>query len=386
MKEKGVKKILILGAGFGGLETATGLGAVMKESYEITLIDKNEAFFIGFSKIDVLFGRRTKEQVQYRYENLRVQGVRFVQATITSLDTDAKNVATTQGTFAYDYLVVALGASLDNHAVPGFVESGAHEFYSMEGAVRLGPIVEAFSRGTLLMGIFRLPYKCPPAPYEVAYQLDDLFVRKGNRDAIRMKMVIPSPRAVDNPKVSEALETLLAERNIELIAATPITAIDATARKAVSAGITLDYDLFIGVPVHTPPQVIKTSKLGQMGFIQVSPKNLETAVPDVYAVGDVSNIPVGDKIVPKAGAFAEDAARTVVSDILRKEGLTEALVRFNAAGACYFELGGSQVAKVNANYLGGEKPQVSLEGPSSELHSDKLRFESSRRDRWFKSS
>src|SRR5229473_4899232 len=127
MREKRVKKILILGAGFGGLETATGLGAVMKEGYEITLIDKNEAFFVGFSKIDVLFGRRTEEQVKYRYENLRLQGVRFVQATIISIDTDAKSIATTQETFFYDYLVVALGASLDNHAIPGFVESGAHE-------------------------------------------------------------------------------------------------------------------------------------------------------------------------------------------------------------------------------------------------------------------
>lgn len=386
MKERRVKKILILGAGFGGLETASGLGAVMKEGYEITLIDKNEAFFIGFSKIDVLFGRRTEEQVKYRYENLRLQDVRFVQATITSIDTDAKSVATTRGTFSYDYLAVALGASLDNHAIPGFVESGANEFYSMEGAVRLRPILEAFSRGTLLIAIFKPPYKCPPAPYEVAYQLHDLFVRKGIRDAIRMKMVIPAPRPVDNPKVSEALETLLAERNIELIPATPITAIDAPARKAVSAGITLDYDLLLGVPVHTLPQAITTSKLGRTGFIQVSPKNLETAIPDVYAVGDVSNIPVADKAVPKAGAFAEDAARTVVSDILRKEGLTHALVKFNAIGACYLELGGGRVARVNANYLGGENPQVSLEGPSSELYPDKLRFESSRRDRWFKSS
>ena len=380
-----MKRILILGAGFGGLETANGLGAAMKEGYEITLIDKSDAFFIGFSKIDVLFGRRTQEQVKYRYSNLRIQGARFVQAAITSIDTDAKSVATTQGTFAYDYLVVALGASLDNHAIPGFVESGAHEFYTLEGAGRLRPVVEAFSRGTLLMVIFKPPYKCPPAPYEVACQLHDLFVRKGVRDGIRMRMVIPAPRAVDNPRVSDALEALLAERNMELITATAITAIDATARKAVSTGITLDYDLLIGIPVHRPPRVIESSKLGQTGFIRVSPKNLETAVPDVYAVGDVSTVPVGDKAVPKAGAFAEDAAQTVVSDILRKEGLAEALVKFNAAGACYLEVGGGQVARVNANYLGGEKPQVSLEGPSTELHADKLQFESIRRDRWFKS-
>src|SRR5262249_3108020 len=177
-KEQRVKRVVILGAGFGGLETATGLGAVMKEGYAITLIDRRETFFIGFSKIDVLFGRRTADEVQYRYENLRIPGARFVQADVTSIDTDARRIGTTQGMFSYDYLVVALGAALDNDAIPGFVESGAHEFYSMEGAARLRPILETFSRGTLLMAIFKLPYKCPPAPYEVAYQIHDLFLRR----------------------------------------------------------------------------------------------------------------------------------------------------------------------------------------------------------------
>ncbi|MEZ0374586.1 MAG: NAD(P)/FAD-dependent oxidoreductase [Candidatus Sericytochromatia bacterium] len=380
-----MKKILILGAGFGGLETATGLSSVLKENYQITLIDQKDAFFVGFSKIDVLFGHRTEQQVKYRYENLRAEGVSFVQARVQSIDTEAKSVITTQGSFDYDYLVVALGAALDMQAIPGFVESGGHEFYSMEGAVRLRPVLEEFKSGTLLMAIFKLPYKCPPAPYEVAYQIHDLFVRKGIRDAIRMKIVIPTPRPVDNPQVSEALENLLAERQIELIPGTAISSIDASAKQAIAAGTTLDYDLLIGVPVHTPPEVIKLSNLGQQGYVPASPKNLETSVPNVYAIGDVSSIPVGDKSVPKAGTFAEDAARTVVSDILRKEGLVDALVKFKAEGACYFELGGGQVAKVSSNYLGGEKPQVLYEGPSQAFLSDKLEFESSRRERWFKS-
>ncbi|HEY9839829.1 MAG TPA: FAD-dependent oxidoreductase, partial [Candidatus Obscuribacterales bacterium] len=254
-----MKKILILGAGFGGLETATGLSSVMKESCEITLIDRKDAFFVGFSKIDVLFGHRTEQQVKYPYQQLRAEGVRFVQASVESIDTEARRVVTTQGTFEYDYLVVALGASLDMQAIPGFVESGAHEFYSMEGAVRLRPVLEDFRSGTLLMAIFKLPYKCPPAPYEVAYQIHELFLQKGIRDAIRMQIVIPTPRPVDNPQVSEALEKLLAERDIELIPGTAITSIDASARKAMAAGTTLDYDLLIGVPVHTPPQVIRDS-------------------------------------------------------------------------------------------------------------------------------
>jgi sulfide:quinone oxidoreductase len=378
-----VKKILILGAGFGGLETATGLAAVMKDGFEITLIDKNDAFFIGFSKIDVLFGHRTEEEVSFRYANLRPKGVRFVKDIITAIDTDTKTVTTEQASFTYDYLVVALGAALVPGAIPGFVESGGHEFYSMAGVKRLKPVLDGFNEGTLVLGIFKTPYKCPPAPYEVAYQMHERFVERGVRDAITMKMVIPAARPVGNPKVSDMLERLLGERNIALIPSTPITSIDADGKQAIAGDTTIDFDLFVGVPVHTPPAVVKASKLAPKGFIMPRRENLETDITNVYAVGDVTKIPVGEKAVPKAGAFAEDAAKTVVSDILRKEGLVDELVAFKGKGACYFEFGGGQVAKVDANYFAGDKPKVVLEGPAVDLHPDKVNFLESRRDRWF---
>jgi len=380
-----VKKVLILGAGFGGLETATGLADVLGDGYEITLVDKNESFSVGFAKIDVLFGRRTEEQVRSRYADLRAANVRFVRADITAIDTDGKTVATSAGSFGWDYLVVALGADLDPDATPGFRDSGAHEFYSMAGAVRLRPVIEAFSSGTVVFGILGAPIKCPPAPHEVAYQLHERFVERGVRDRITMKMVIPGPRPVPNPAAAEALERLLAERDIELVPGTAIRSIDAAAKQVVHAGGALAYDLFIGVPVHVPPAVVRASALFDKGFVAVSTVNLETRVPDVYAVGDVTRLPAGENFVPKAGAFAEDAARTVVSDIALKEGRAAERLKFRAQGACYFEIGGGLVGKIAADYYGGEKPKMSVEGPSAALHLDKEDFEVSRRDRWFKS-
>lgn len=379
-----MKKILILGAGFGGLETASGLANAMQDGYEITLVDKSDSFFVGFSKIDVLFGWRSEGEVRSRYANLRAQGVRFVQAQVTAIDTDEKSVATTAGSFGYDYLVIALGADLDHDATPGYRDSGAHEFYSMPGATRLRPVLQAFSEGTFVLGILGTPYKCPPAPYEVACQIHELFVHKGVRERIAMKMLIPSARPVPNPGVSDALEKLLAERNIELVPNAQVRSLDAAGKRVRLADRELAYDLFVGVPVHVPPAVVRASKLGAAGYIQPSVKNLETAIPNVYAVGDVTKLPAGDAAVPKAGAFAEDAARTVVSDILTKEGLAKGLVKFEARGACYFEVGDHQVAKVNANFFGGDTPVQSVEGPSAAFRADKLQFESSRRDRWFK--
>jgi len=378
-----MKKILILGAGFGGLETATGLAEGLGDGYEITLIDKNDSFFVGFSKIDVLFGRRSETEVRSRYENLRAEGVRFVQASITAIDTDGKRATTSAGSFEYDYLVVALGADLDCDATPGYRESGAYEFYSMEGVGRLVPVIETFDRGTLVLGILGLPYKCPPAPYEVICQLHERFVETGVRGRVRLKVVIPGARPVPHPGVAGALEKLLADRGIELATSAPIRSIDATARVLHAGDLRVAYDLFVGVPVHVPPAVVRESKLGK-GYIQPSLDNLETAIPNVYAIGDVTKLPAGENAVPKAGAFAEDAARTVVSDILVKEGLASERVGFEARGACYFEVGDKQVGKIRANFFGADRPVQELEEPVPELAADKARFEASRHARWFR--
>lgn len=384
MEERNVKKILILGAGFGGLETATGLCAGLGEGYEVTLVDRSDSFFVGFSKIDVLFGRRTESEVRYRYEALGAEGLRFVQAEVVAIDTDSKQVTTSAGSFAYDVLVVALGAELDIDATPGFRESGGYEFYSMAGAVRLGPVLSGFDEGTLLLGILGAPYKCPPAPYEVVCQIHELLVSKGVRDRVTLKVVIPSPRPVPNPAVSDGLERMLGERGIELVRERAIRSIDATAKHVVTANGNLSFDLFVGVPVHVPPAVVRSSKLVDKGYITPSPKNLETHLEGVYAIGDVTRIPVGENVVPKAGAFAEDAARTVVSDLLVKEGKAATFVPFEARGACYFEVSRGQVAKVSSNFFGGEKPVMTFDEPRAEFHADKIEFETSRRDRWFR--
>ena len=376
-----MKKILILGAGFGGLETATGLAAVLREGYEITLVDRNESFYVGFAKIDVLFGRRSEEQVRYRYADLRADNVRFVRASVSAIDTGARRVTTSAGELRFDYLVIALGSELDPGATPGYRESGGHEFYSMAGTVRLRPVLDAFAAGTVVFGVLGLPYACPPAPYEVAYQLHDLLAARGLRDNVAIKMVIPGARPVPNPFAAEALERLCSERGIELVAGSPITSIDAAGKQVIHANGSLAYDLFVGVPVHVPPAPVRAL---DKGFLSVSTDNLETDVRDVYAVGDVTRVPVGENLVPKAGAFAEDAAKTVVSDILLTEGRVAERLKFRAQGACYFEVGGGLVGKIVADYFGGEKPKMSVEGPSADLHLDKEAFEASRRRRWFK--
>src|SRR3954453_19571630 len=157
------ERVVILGAGFGGLELSTMLSEAFGGDLEVTLIDKSDAFVFGFSKLDVMFGRTTPEAVRLPYADLAKPGVRFVQETITAIDPEARRVTTDAGVHEADVLVVALGADYDFDATPGLADGG-NEFYTLAGAERLAQILPDFSEGHAIIGVCGAPFKCPPAP------------------------------------------------------------------------------------------------------------------------------------------------------------------------------------------------------------------------------
>lgn len=128
-------RVVVLGAGFGGLELTTILSDRFQENIDITLIDKRDSFVFGFSKLDVMFGREHPDAVCLYYRNVVKPGVRFCQETILSINPEARRVTTDGGTYDADILVVALGADYDLDATPGLAEGG-NEFYSVAGATR----------------------------------------------------------------------------------------------------------------------------------------------------------------------------------------------------------------------------------------------------------
>lgn len=370
--------MLILGAGFAGLELATRLSE-SADDLRITLVDRSETFYFGYSKLDVLFGRKTRDEVVLHYGDISKPGVEFRQEQVTSIEPESRRVTTDQQSYEADILVVALGADYDYAATPGF-EAAGFEYYSLAGAERMRDALPEFESGRILIGILGHPYKCPPAPFEGALLLHDYLVQRGIRAAAEIRVIGPMSAPVPITKgVSESILDALATREIEYVGTEHITRLDAGSNEVqLESGRSLPYDLFVGIPVHRVPEVVRASGLAPEGWIPVERTNLATRFPDVYAIGDVAGAPTA-----KAGVFAESAAAVVADDIVARLRGNAPPPPWEGAGSCYIEFGGGAVGKVQANFLGGPQPTAELIGPSPELAAEKAAFGATRRARWF---
>jgi sulfide:quinone oxidoreductase len=372
-------RVVILGAGFGGLELATLLSETLGEGVDVTLIDKGDSFVFGYSKLDVMFGRTTRAAVELPYSAVAKPGVHLLRETITAIDPVTRTVTTDAGEHRADVLVVALGADYDMDATPGLAEGG-NEFYSLDGATALAGVLPDFSRGHAVVGVCGAPFKCPPAPSEAALLLHDHLLQRGVRDACQISIVIPFSAPVPpSPDTSRALVEAFAERDISFVSQRRVAALDAGRRVAILDDESeLPYDLFLGVPRHRAPDVVLESGMVEEGYIPVDSRTLQTRFPDFYAVGDVATVGV-----PKAGVFAEGAARVVAESLIARLRGDEQPDGYSGRGSCYIEFGAGRVGRVDVDFLSGPAPTGVFQEPSDALVADKQLFGSSRRARWF---
>src|SRR5258708_2405055 len=243
-------RVVVLGAGFGGLELTTRLSEEFGPDVDVVLIDKSDDFVFGFSKLEVMFGRASTEQVRHPYRDFVKPGVQFVQSTVRAIDPNTKRVETDGGTFDADVLVVALGADLHPEATPGLVEGG-YDFYTEAGAFALRDVLADFDGGRVIVAVTSTPFKCPPAPSETALLMHDFLTERGLREKSSIALVMPLPVPIPpSPDASKALLTAFAERGIDWRPGTLVRALDPVRRVAMLGddGEEMPYDLFLGVP------------------------------------------------------------------------------------------------------------------------------------------
>jgi sulfide:quinone oxidoreductase len=373
------KHIVILGAGFGGLELATELSESVPDEARVTLIDKNPAFMFGFSKLDIMFGRRPVSELWHSYRDIAKPGLEFRQETVTSIDPENRRVVTNAGSYEADILVVALGADYDVDATPGLAEDG-YEFYSHAGAERARDVLAGFGGGAVVVGVLGGFFKCPGAPNETALLLHDYLSARGLRGTSSIHLVSPLPMPIPiSKRTSAAITAILEEQGIEYWPSSRVSRLDPDRHVAhLDDGRELPYDLFLGIPVHCAPEVVAASALAEDGWIPVDPATFATRFPGVYAVGDVTSAPV-----PRAGGIAEGEAATLAQVLISELTGGSAVPPYDGAAACYVELGEELVGRIDVNFLSYDTPVAKFTAPGVALTNEKREWGAARAARWF---
>lgn len=377
--------IVILGGGFGGITAALELRRALDSEHRITLIDREKSFTMGLRKLWVMVGRATLAEGTRPLQRLAADGVEIRNATVEAIDARARTVRVGDDTLEFDYLIIALGAEPRPDLVPGFSDA-VFNLYDTADAERLGSRISAFTRGRLSIAVLGVPYKCPPAPYEAAMLLDDYFRQKGLRDDVTIETSTPQPMSLPAAGAASCaqVEGLLAQKGIGFTPNRRVTGLDGTTVLTESGPVPAD--LLVGVPPHRPPTVVRESGVELRGeWIAVDTASMRTSVEGVYAIGDVTEIPLANGLpLPKAGVMAESQAKVAVAAIVAEIAGRAAPPGFDGWGYCFIETGGGMASMVQGNFLAAPGPQVEIMTPSTSAYEQKVEFESSRLASWFR--
>ena len=377
-----MRRVLILGGGFGGVATAHALRDQLPPGDEIVLVEQRATFMLGLRKTWVLTGRSSLEAGQRPLAALEPRGIQVRQAQVTALDPAAR-AADVDGTRVQaDAVVVALGAALAPDKTPGFL-AHALNVYDPDDIARAAGALAAFKGGRVTVGIFGAPYKCPPAPYELALLLQDYFRERGVRATLEVFTPQPMSLPVLGQSGCSVVESRLEEHGVTFLPNHKPTAVEAG--EVVFAGERRPYDLLLGVPAHACPPVVANSGLVEGGgWVRVNPRTLETQFPGVYAIGDITEIPLANGMaLPKAGIFAEAEGRTVAARIAAAFAGHSSGATFEGEGYCFMEVGQGQALMVRGRFLAEPAPDVELSEASAQYLADKHAFEAERLQSWF---
>ena len=377
-----MRRVLILGAGFGGLAAAQALRTRLADPDEVVLVDRKSSYVMGLRKWWALVGRSTLDEGRRDLATLAARGIRFQRGTVESVDPANRSAVVGGKQIEADAIIIALGAQHDVDAVPG-LRQHAYNPYDIEAIPGLTQALRDFRGGRLGIGIFGVPYTCPPAPYELAMLLREDHDRRGVQAEVEVFTPQPMSLPVLGRENCSTVESLLESRGVgflpshRAVAVRPGEVEFATGRRS--------YDLLLGIPPHRCPSVLAEAGLtSESGWVRVDLATMGTGFPGVHAIGDAIEVPLANGMpLPKAGVFAEAGAAVAVEAILAAFAGNTSSHRFTGEGYCYLEAGRGEALEVRGDFLAAPSPRVEVAPPSRERLQAKEAFERERLDSWF---
>lgn len=389
------KTVVVLGGGVGGVVAATTLRKKLPGHFRVVVVDREPDHLFAPSLLWLMTGGRTAIQISRPLDRLAKKGVEVVCGDIEQVDPEARRVRITEQTATGprrheidgDYLVVSLGAALAPEAIPGLAEAG-HSLYTLAGAESLRDALEGFAGGRIVVLTAAPVYKCPAAPYEAAMLLKDHMRKRKLSDRARIDIYAaePGPLGVAGPDVSAGVRAMVEAKGIGYHPEHQVVEVNPTERRLTFANdVSAEFDLLVYVPPHRAPEVVRDSGLvDESGWIPVDRATLQTRYPGVFAIGDVTNIPLlMGKSLPKAGVFAEREARVVAHNIAREVTGAGESAGFDGTGGCFIETGMGRAGFGRGNFFAEPTPQVKLHQVSRRWHLGKVFFEKNWLRKWF---
>ncbi len=383
------KRVVVLGAGSAGTMMVNKLRSRLPEEWQVVAVDRDDAHMYQPGFLFIPVGMYKPARVVRSRKKYLLPGIDYVESPIEKVVAAENKVYLENGlVIEYDYLLVATGTQIRPDLTEG-MGSGAlwfkkvFEFYTYEGAVALRQALQDFEGGKVVVHVTDMPIKCPVAPLELAFLLDDYFRKRRIRHKVDITFATPLDGAFTKPVASHELGSLLDDRAIRLRPDFAIERIDNDAQELVAYdGVRIPFDLCITTPLNTGQDYVFASDIGdESGFVPVDKHTLQsTELPNVFAVGDATNLPTS-----KAGAVAHFSSEKLIENMLglMLEG-KEPAERFDGHANCFVESGRGQALLLDFNYdtqpLTGTYPfrrigPMKLLGRSRFNHMGKLAFE-----------
>ena len=380
------KSVLILGGGVGGVVAANRLRKLLPAAHRVVIVDQESHHLFQPSLLWLAVGSRHPNQIRRPLARLLRKGIEVVTAEVTGIDPVARTAIAGGQTLAGDAVIVALGAELAPDVIPGLAAAG-HSLYTLEGAGGISAALGSFRSGRIVVLTAAPAYKCPAAPYEAAMLIEHALRRRGVRKAAQIDLYAaePGPMGVAGPQVSGAVRQAVESKGITYHPEHQVVSVDPSARRLVFAnGTNADFDLLVYVPPHRAPAVVRNAGMGNgTGWIPVDRTTFGTKFPGVFAIGDVTTVPLTmGKPLPKAGVFAHAQAEVVSANIANAwtgRGMRHA---FDGHGECFLETGDGRAGLGAGNFYGEPTPRIEMREPSRWWHWGKILFEKRWLSQW----